>query len=96
MKCADGWPEDELEILKNIGNDNFHIVPIRTIGFRPCVPRVPFKEHGKIVLQDPNAPEDYVGYWYDRNTSEHLKEQPERLNMYHEYYYYLNPNYDDA
>jgi len=89
--------EDPWEGLKNIGQDSFHIVPMRTIGFRPCVPRVPFRKHGKLVIPDPGSNSEYYsGYWWDKDANEQAEEAPEEASDKDEYYYYLNPLYEDT
>ena len=101
MTFDESWRDEYWEGLKHIGEDTFHVVPIRTIGFRPCVPHVPFKKHGKIVVTDPHAPDYYVGYWWDPNLNNgqggrtELKTQGGKPFEEDEYYYYLNPHYED-
>ena len=81
-----------LEALADTGNNNFHVVPIKTIGFHACMKRVPFRTKGKLVIPAPEASNNQLGYWWDKKN----KFKKEKRNYsYDEYYYYLNPTDSD-
>ena len=80
--------------FEDIGTNTFHVVPMKTIGFRACMKQVPFRKHGKLTIESPDAPEHYVGYWWDKKN-----QQPKYTNTKDsedEYYYFLNPTYLDS
>ena len=100
------WNQTNWEYLDQIGEDNFYIVPIKTIGFRPCKKHVPFIRSGKIIVKDPEEEDYYLGYWWDKEKNQQLakgskpKTWANRTGVWgdyrdYEYYYYLHENYHD-
>ena len=100
------WNETNWEYLEKIGEDNFYIVPIKTIGFRPCKKHVPFIRSGKMIVKDPDDEGLYQGYWRDKEKNMQLpsgtkpEENISRTAVWgdyrdYEYYYYLHYNYHD-
>ena len=89
-------PDDYYKELKSIGEDNFYVVPMKTIGFRPCVRPVNFRKHGKLVLESPDDDGFYAGYWWDTNKNMQLPQKPDPINDTYEYYYYLHKDYYDS
>jgi len=100
IKLPDGWEENDWDSLKELGEDTFYAVPMKTIGFRPCSQKVPFIKRGKMILSEPKDEEYYEGYWWNENESKQVHEQPEKdangeYKEGYEYYYYLSENYHD-
>ena len=61
------WNDSRWDYLDTIGEDNFYVVPIKTVGFRPCQRHVPFIRSGKIIIKMDDEEKDYeMGYWWDK------------------------------
>jgi hypothetical protein len=91
------------EGLKHIGDDNFYVVPMKAIGFRPCVRQTMFRKHGKLEpwlkkLDDDEVTDGYYkpdGYWWDTRTHTNMS-RPRQVNDSYEYYYFLHKDYQDT
>ena len=91
--------------LQHFGEDNFYVVPMKAIGFRPCVRSASFKKFGKLAISNPYDDGTYAGYWWDKVAHKRLPKKPRALKMgfgteesykdRFDYYYYLHKDYYD-
>ena len=101
IKLPFDWNETDWDGLKDLGEDTFYAVPMKSIGFRPCSQKVPFRKNGKLVISDPVNGDYYEGYWWNVEESKQIHEQPNKnedgeYKEGYEYYYYLSENYHDS
>ena len=98
------WNESKWEYLDTINEDNFYVVPMKVIGFRPCQKHVPFMRSGKMIVMDPQEEDHYIGYWWDKENERQLPAGKTPLSNNtgvwgdyrdYEYYYNLHQNYVD-
>ena len=99
------WNDSRWDYLDTIGEDNFYVVPIKTVGFRPCQRHVPFIRSGKIIIKMDDEEKDYeMGYWWDKVKYQKLPAgetpKPNNTGVWgdyrdYEYYYNMHQNYLD-
>ena len=70
---------------------------MKTIGFHKCMDKVHIRKWGKLKVEAPDAPDYYVGYWWDdvTNTQRWAKPKDDAAHAGDEYYYYLDPAHHD-